>query len=151
MGSGSSGNTGTSTGGGGSGSGGTPSGGGGLATKRQRNGTSATEGHPKENFWHENKLYDQNLKTTKQKIEQQHGCTYLSHLLKSSSTSIPKALNNLGLNIKQCGCYMLWGSCRDQSCTLLHDDTPLSAEQVGVLAAILTDSATKLPTQKSEK
>jgi len=81
---------------GGMGGGGNPGSGAAPATKHQRNSTNTPEGHPKDNFWWENKLFDQALKATKQKIKQQHGCTYLSHLLKTGGTSIPEALNNWG-------------------------------------------------------
>jgi len=76
---------------------------------------------------------------------------YLSYLLKTSSTSIPETLNNLGLNLKQCGKYTLWGGCGDHNCTLTHNDTPLSPEQLSILTAILTDSTAKLPAIKTEK
>jgi len=92
---------------------GSPNGGGnsgGPATKKQRNSATTTDGQHKENFWRENKSFDITLKTTKQKIEQDHGCTYLSYLLKTGGTSIPETLNNLGLNIKRCGRYTLWGA-----------------------------------------
>ena len=119
--------------------------------KKSRNASNSPEGQQKENFWRENKLFEASLKATKQKIELQHGRTYLSHLLKTGGTSIPEALNNLGLNVKRCGWYTLWGGCGGQNCKLSHDDTPLSTEQIGVLAAILNDSATKLPILKTEK
>jgi len=119
-------------------------------TNRQQSSANAPDGQQRENVWRENKSFDATLKTTKQKIEQQHGCTYLSHLLKTGGTSIPEALNNLGLNIKQCRRYMLWGGCGNQNCMLAHDDTPLSTKQLGVLVAILMDSATKLPVIKTE-
>jgi len=122
-----------------------------LQRNREAQPLPQTASQHKENFWWENKSFDITLKTTKQEIEQDHGRTYLSYLLKTGGTSIPETLNNLGLNIKWCGRYTLWGGCGNQNCTLTHDDTPLPPEQIGILMAILTDSTTKLPAIKTEK
>jgi len=42
---------------------------GGPATKKQQNSQNTPNGHLKENFWQENKLFESILKATKQKIK----------------------------------------------------------------------------------
>ena len=115
--------------------------------KKQKQGDKA-----KEYFYHENKDYDQSLQALKQSIKKTHGnWLYLSYLLKAGDHTIPEVLSLLGLNERHCGRFTLWGGCGDKDCTLLHDDTPLSAEKANELKAILTASAKKLPAPKTEK
>jgi len=56
----------------------------------------------------------------------------------------PEALTKLNLPTTLCGRYILWGGCSDQTCTLRHDDTPLTPANINKLKAFLTDGAKKL-------
>jgi len=125
---------------------------GGHGPKKPRTQQQQPEYQPRngENYWNENKHYDPSLKQAKQNILQRQR-TNLGQVLRATGMTTPEALTKLNLPTTLCGRYTLWGGCSDQSCTLRHDDTPLTPASIAKIKGFLTDGAKKLanpnPTQ----
>jgi len=99
---------------------------------------------PKQKQWKDNPKFDPTLKTAKQSIVQAHDWVNLGMLMYANGTTTAKALINLGIPTMVCGCYVLWGSCRDITCMLTHDSIKLSSMQATQAKEMLNKGSAKL-------
>jgi len=100
--------------------------------------------------WKDNKKFDSSLKTAKQNIVQAHDRVNLGMLMHAKGTTTAKVLTDIGVPTTVCGRYLLWGSCGNGTCTLVHDETKLSTSQVTKVKDFLLDSSKKLA-EKNKK
>jgi len=80
----------------------------------------------------------------KQKIQNVHTHTNMGTVMWANGMGIPEALKKIGIPLTTCGCYSLWGGCRDPTCTLKHNETKLTAAQVNIANENFLDGAEKL-------
>jgi len=99
---------------------------------------------PKQKQWKDNPKFDPMLKMAKQSIVQAHDWVNLGMLMYANRTMTATALTNLGIPTMVCGCYVLWGSCGDTTCMLMHDPIKLSATQATQAKEMLNKGSTKL-------
>jgi len=99
---------------------------------------------PTNGKFQENSKFDNALKAAKQKVEQAHGQTYLGLVIRAAGKTIPETLSLLGIPEGTCRRFVLWGGCRDTSCTLTHDETKLNPTQLSRAMEIINEGGSKL-------